>query len=30
MTTDTDEPDFAALRAQRNARVRASIPLAAC
>ena len=25
MTTDTEEPDFAALRAQRNARVRASI-----
>ena len=25
LTTDTDEPDFAALRAQRNARVRASI-----
>ena len=22
MTTETDEPDFAALRAQRNARVR--------
>ena len=25
MTTDSEEPDFAALRAQRNARVRASI-----